>query len=851
MVNEENLKRLYDGIIEGKELTTKELISYGFYPKDLSDLIEKGSLERIKRGHYSFLAVDNLLYYGKKLIAQKEYDKAKICFEKCYEINPNHLGTCFQLFLKSINDKDYKAVFKYYDVLSTAENSFYQVDNNFYLYLLNIITEIPEKYREYVKYLKLEDIRVDFRDKRYKDAKEHNKMRLTVLQGKLPYALNQINGLIAKNGALTVQDIIVRNLLYQAVAVEKENKSKVLESIKLKNYESIINILEEKQKRYNLSLMDEHILKLTYEIHNIEKTGNIPTIGLIETENLFEAINGHNFSLALELCKNFNEKNNYSNDESELYLLLSILCNLLYNKKKVETLKREDSGKEVVEEKIEIIEEEQNIVEETKEISCVTTSAGTFSEVIGYLMQLDFENAFRTLRKYMDSIQKRDYEFLIVDLIKLSFLEKDMAFIKPMTALTYVSRENFTFDVSTYIQEFYIALSKNKFNEARIYLDIVSKGDKLGQNCILTENLRQVLETTEKNSSYKGDFHEVEKIEQALKNSMQDNLNVTKVKENVFQTNLSKKEEEQKQAVVTKEALLNKKEESSIDNIEIIQSEREFIDRNCKELLVNQGVVLLKPMDKHRRMNVRQIVEKQYPDIVSFEIGREPNKQVVLRYRPTKQVYVDVRGLLELVLKAYADADYDTCINACLQLLQLNEAKTFVYARLGLSYMKKKQMDKAISYLTIATELSKKEDGQFDFEGLIARLTGVITKKDAKPRVQMSVDEFNKEPDYFGIENMVEINDYVYESGLSVEKACQELGMSEEQIQIVLIIYAREYYSQGDYDKGDEFLRSVEKGPGKTNFVSKLLTEIRKNKKFYVNRADEDAVHLVLTLQPR
>ena len=53
-INEENLNKLYEGIVKGNELTTKELNSYGFNSKDLADLIKQGRLERVKRGYYSF-----------------------------------------------------------------------------------------------------------------------------------------------------------------------------------------------------------------------------------------------------------------------------------------------------------------------------------------------------------------------------------------------------------------------------------------------------------------------------------------------------------------------------------------------------------------------------------------------------------------------------------------------------------------------------------------------------------------------------------------------------------------------------------------------------------------------------
>ena len=69
MVNVEKLDMLYDKVIDGDELTTKKLNELGFNSKDIKDLIEQGILERVKRGYYSFKAVNNLFYYGKNNLA--------------------------------------------------------------------------------------------------------------------------------------------------------------------------------------------------------------------------------------------------------------------------------------------------------------------------------------------------------------------------------------------------------------------------------------------------------------------------------------------------------------------------------------------------------------------------------------------------------------------------------------------------------------------------------------------------------------------------------------------------------------------------------------------------------------
>ena len=215
---------------------------------------------------------------------------------------------------------------------------------------------------------------------------------------------------------------------------------------------------------------------------------------------------------------------------------------------------------------------------------------------------------------------------------------------------------------------------------------------------------------------------------------------------------------------------------------------------------------------------------KEYPDMVSFSIGEGDNRQIVLRYKPFIDEYVDVKNLINMGNLAYKEGNYDSCIEDYLQLLQFREPKAFVYAKLGLAYMKKWEKDTAIDYFTIATQLSKKEDGQFDFTELIASLNGLIDKEDKKPRFRMKTEDFyNDVQNQYGIENLDEITSYILKSGLDVETACKELGMTDEQIDIIHLIYARKFYSQGDYEKGDQFLKTVEKSKNKTKFTLKLF----------------------------
>ena len=89
---------------------------------------------------------------------------------------------------------------------------------------------------------------------------------------------------------------------------------------------TIINFLENKAKRQNLSLTETYILKLAYEILNVRENQDIPLKKAFEAKSLFEAIDGFNYELALELNKSYNEKYNISlSNFNLLFRLLALL----------------------------------------------------------------------------------------------------------------------------------------------------------------------------------------------------------------------------------------------------------------------------------------------------------------------------------------------------------------------------------------------------------------------------------------------------------------------------------------------------------------------------------------------
>ena len=813
MLNHSDLNRLYNLLLENKELTTKNLNEYGFNSKEINLLIEEGILRRIKRGYYTFLADDKLFSYGEKLLEEKEYKKADKCFEKCYELNSFNYGACTRVFLISIVNRNYELSFRCLESLFALEEPRYRSDANYYMYLLSMITNIPEKYIEYAKNICFEDVIVEPNDIRYENVELENEIRINSLKRKFVYAIKLSNDLFAQSESFDVLSKISKHLIVKASNVQKVSKSKLLVLLKKSRYNDMVTFYEKEQLMHNLSIADNYVLKVLKQIIEIKKTGKIPEkVNSKEINTTLDAIDCNDYELAFELCEKFNEENNINSTESIISILLSDIMDLIYEISLDKKTKDKEINKLI--QKEEKLEEEENV---------------KFADILSYLLNYELDNAFSALSSYMKCINKKEYEFLVVSLIKLGLVKNDAAYMDAMMVLTNITKNNFNFDVSIYVQEFYLSLSQNKFEEAKIYLDIISNSEE-----------------------YKNNNNFISNLSRALNNAFQEKQNNIIVKK--YEEKVDYSEDKNDFITQNKKAAIPLKQETPIKaTYEPRDSEKEFIEAKCDKLLKEKGAILLKPMNSERRKKIHEII-KNHPNIVSFSIGEEKERRVVLRYVEKQTEYIDYKELTRKSCELNRRGKYDESIAICLQLLQYGNPNAILYSNLGIAYMKKFELDIAVDYLTIATYMSncKKGTGKFNYTELIQRLKSAIDPECDKPDFKMNASEFKSDLDnYYGINNIAEITEYIIKTKVDVESACLHFGMNKIQTDIIYLIYAREYYSQSLYDKGDEFLREFERSKNKTDSTIKIYDEIRKNRKFYFNREKNKSYCLTLTMQPK
>lgn len=647
MINEENLNKLYSSISEEKELTTKELKSYGFNSNDLNKLIQKGSIERIKRGLYSLKSADEVFDYGKKLIAEKKYSEANMYFEKCLELDPNYSNAYYRLLLTNIIAKNYNKLFELCEMLIQSQNKNYITDAKYYLYIFNFITELPEKQKEHIKNLKLEDITIPTSDNIYK-----NKIRIAIWQKQFAYASKLINNLKDENGKLPIMNLIDIILLNKVKHLEKKSRKLIINLIKDKKYSEIEEHLLDIQKKFNLNYYEKLELKLIRKLIEINSTLEIPEKPNINSPDFPKAIDNNDFNEALNLISKYNKVKNIENNKSIIYLLLNDICILIKSLSNDEPTCSQD------------IKKERNVDDER------------IAFIISSLKENDWDGAISNLRNYMKAIRKEKFEFLIVDLLKISLLDRDKTFSKPFSTLELLSKEEFSIKPSNYIQEFYSSLAQKKLDRAKIYFHIITEISKDTPNNYLINDLYRILKTSEKI------------------------LATSKSEPNIAKT------KEQYQVIIPSGAVaVEEKQQSSLSTNN----------------------------DKGKINSEQEVITDNHND-------------------------------------------------------QISESENLDYYN-------------AFSH--------------------------------------------------YGIENFDEINEYISESKLSIEQAVQQLNLSPEEMNIVKLIYAREYYRQRNFEQGDQLLKSFEKSKNRTKTTNKLCEEIRRNKRFYQNQPTTNSKKLTLSLKTK
>lgn len=84
---------------------------------------------------------------------------------------------------------------------------------------------------------------------------------------------------------------------------------------------------------------------------------------------------------------------------------------------------------------------------------------------------------------------------------------------------------------------------------------------------------------------------------------------------------------------------------------------------------------------------------------------------------------------------------------------------------------------------------------------------------------------------------------------ICLQDACTSLGYSDDEINIIRIIFAKKYYIQGNASKGDEFLKAAIQSEKKSMFVLGLIKDVQANKTLYTCQKETEGQILSLNFK--
>ena len=282
-------------------------------------------------------------------------------------------------------------------------------------------------------------------------------------------------------------------------------------------------------------------------------------------------------------------------------------------------------------------------------------------------------------------------------------------------------------------------------------------------------------------------------------------------------------------------------EDNYYDNYDMIESNRKLLENVG-------GIAKITPVSQEQRKDLNEIIS-EYSDLDSFEILSDKGVDIILRYK-RDDPRINVSGVIGSSKSAYTNGDYRKCIKKGLVALRTAMfPKSDLYEVMGLSYYQMNMTDRAYDYLRVACHLENVKDyNKLSVKDMVERVEEKMkfSSKENKNNYNIFNNEREIHIDGLNVPNFDKIIEYVREKKIDLETAGRELGLSNEQVDFIKLIYARELYKQGDIEKGNYYLNSVEKTSGKTSDVTRLLLEARTNKLFFQYRDNNKPKKLAL-----
>lgn len=286
-------KSIYNLIIDGKELSTKNINDLGISKYDLKKLVDEGFLVRVKRGLYELGSVSGLtsyIFFSRKLNPSFKIE----LFNNILASNPECFKGWFYLFYINVGVSNFKGA---RDALShLKDNDAYKNDYNFFIKCLGYLTNVSD---ENVDSFKSSDMLITQDDTRYNNPVSENAIRRAISTGNITLASgileHQLGGM-----RLTVHSRLTKNLVC-ALQLRKNQVEHMLLSLARKyQFDKLLYFLENNKDEYILDKTKKYTIKLLYDLRD----GKIVMSNKVESnyKDIFEALDNGDYTSAFSVA---------------------------------------------------------------------------------------------------------------------------------------------------------------------------------------------------------------------------------------------------------------------------------------------------------------------------------------------------------------------------------------------------------------------------------------------------------------------------------------------------------------------------------------------------------------------
>ncbi len=429
---------LFEQLITNGALTTEDIekIKSIEGPMEL-DLIE------LSNGRFLPRRPDELYSYGLDLLNKREYKCAVKCFEICTKIDPNHYPSIIQLAINAVYHENYAAALSYLEPLKKSHSAKYVHDYNFYLLLISHLYDLDEKSKEYVANLTFEDIWIYDDDSRYANSLRQNDLRNKILQQQFYHAVSIIKEITAQQ-TTNIEFKLTEKLLRQITASKKAKTTSISQAIAEKDYQKMIAILEAKERRHPLKIIEYKQLCLARDLYAMS-TSRVPIKPIAgPSKDGFEVTRNHQYE--------------------RMYV-----TNLIFTHKKGIPPEKDSLGT-LIHDAIVLRDE---LIAHQKNKCTKIHNIDYLKEIYASLLNGEYDVAYTLIYAYLTSKDKDAYYYLIRASIEKSILLHSKFFSHSMHMLGYIVDDALKIDFDNYLKELSFYLKIERLDCAEILLRVI------------------------------------------------------------------------------------------------------------------------------------------------------------------------------------------------------------------------------------------------------------------------------------------------------------------------------------------------------------------------------------------